>query len=530
MLASGTPSAGAAALQSPQTQALSSPKVVAFYYTWFDESSWNHTLSDQPTQGYISRDRGVMGRHIEQAQQAGIDAFIVAWYGPTGQHNQTEPNLAALLEEAAARNFKIGILFETDSPFFAGIGDVTTAMSHGISVHASHPAYLRADDGRPVFFFWRTEAYSVAAWGDVRSQVDPGHSSVWIADGVNTSYLATFEGHHLYSNTWNPPTDLTYTNQKFANLVSQASSQYGTAKSWVATVMPGYNDVGIRGGGGFARGRDGGAYFDTSWQAAIQSQPSWIVINSFNEWPEGTYIEPSAAFGDLFLQKTAHWSQQYKQGNANISPPVVEAPPAAAPDATVTQSAVVQSVVPQSYVETASTEGPSVGVGLLNVRSSPGTESQVLTMLSQGTPVAIIEEQNEWVHIEADGQRGWVFAAMINGLGSENLTTTASALESVQSDPQETSDVLVIGELARREDYPRFIPYSGPQLGEEVIVDVVILNLRSGPGTDTAIIDELAYGEELIVEDTSPTNPEWIQVRSSGDNTSTGWVYSSMVK
>lgn len=527
MLASGTPPAGAAALQSPQTQALSSPKVVAFYYTWFDESSWNNTLSDQPTQGYVSRDRGVMGRHIEQAQQAGIDAFIVAWYGPTGQHNQTEPNLAALLEEASARNFKIGILFETDSPFFAGIGDVTTALSHGIGVHATHPAYLRADDGRPVFFFWRTEAYSVSAWGDVRSQVDPGHSSVWIADGVNTSYLATFEGHHLYSNTWNPPADLTYTNQKFANLVNQASSQYGTPKSWVATVMPGYNDVGIRGGGGFARSRDDGAYFDSSWQAAIQSQPSWIVINSFNEWPEGTYIEPSAAFGDLFLQKSAHWSQQYKQGNVNIPPPVVAAVPAAPPN-----TIVAPEVAIDSYAETASaSEGPSVGVGLLNVRSSPGTESQVLTMLSQGTPVAIIEEQNEWVHIEADGQRGWVFAAMINGLSSENLATTTSVLAEVQSDTQETSDVLVVGELAIREEYPRFIPYSGPQLGKAVKVDVVILNLRSGPGTNTAIIDELQYGEELIVEDASPTNPEWIQVRSSaGDDTPIGWVYSSMVK
>ncbi|MBV7333864.1 hypothetical protein KFU94_37660 [Chloroflexi bacterium TSY] len=78
------------------------PLVLAFYYSWFDETTWSlQKLSDLPAQPYASRDRGVMGRHIEQAQRAGIDAFVVAWYGPHGVSNQTEPNLVALLEEAA---------------------------------------------------------------------------------------------------------------------------------------------------------------------------------------------------------------------------------------------------------------------------------------------------------------------------------------------------------------------------------------------------------------------------------------------
>jgi hypothetical protein len=39
--------------------------VLAFYYNWFDEHSWGPKVPDQPAQPYVSRDRGVMARHID---------------------------------------------------------------------------------------------------------------------------------------------------------------------------------------------------------------------------------------------------------------------------------------------------------------------------------------------------------------------------------------------------------------------------------------------------------------------------------
>ncbi len=307
-------------------QSAGDPLVFAFYYPWFDNSTWTYDkLSDLPAEPYVSADRGVMGRHIDQAKAAGIDAFLVAWYGPGGG-NQTESNLAALLEEAAARNFKIGVLFETTSPFFAGSGDAQAALQHLQNSHVNHPAFLRVD-GRPVVFFWRPNLYGVETWRTIRAAVDPNFSQIWIGEGLDTSYLAVFDGHHLYSNTWNPPADLNATNQKFAGRVATARESYGAYKFWVATVMPGYNDVKVRGGGGFARDREGGNYFGQSWQAAIASGPNWIVINSFNEWPEGSYIEPSAAFGDLFIGLAANYSAQFKSGGgATIAAAALPAP------------------------------------------------------------------------------------------------------------------------------------------------------------------------------------------------------------
>ncbi len=413
---------------APLAQSSADPLVLAFYYTWFDENTWSYdSLSDLPAQPYASRDRGVMGRHIEQAQAAGIDAFVVAWYGPGGD-NQTEGNLAALLEEAAARNFRICVLFETDSPFFGGVQDVTAALQHLGAVHAAQPAYLRVD-GRPVVFFWRPTLYGVDTWRSIRSQSDPGYSQVWISEGTDIGLLAVFDGHHLYSNTWNPPADLAALNQKFAARVAVAAADVGAPKLWVATVMPGYNDAKIR-ASGFARDRENGAYFAQSWQAAIAAAPSWIVINSFNEWPEGSYIEPSAAFGDQYLALAAQWSGTFKGGAGQTARPAALPPPnpAAAP--------VAPAALPLNLPEV--TEPTAfVTVDLLNLRAGPGTDYAIVAQLAQGEALPITGQdptQPDWVQVQSQSETGWVYAPLIQTGGPLDQVAAVSAAAAAVQD------------------------------------------------------------------------------------------------
>lgn len=379
---------------APPAQSTSAPLVAAFYYTWYDENSWSSAqLSDLPAAPYVSRDRATMGRHIDQAKAAGIDAFLVAWYGPGGDTNQTEANLAAMLEEAAARNFKIGILFESDSPFMGGVDAIGAGLQHALGVHANHPAYLRAD-GKPVIFFWRPGIYGLGTWRALRSQVDPGNGALWIAEGVDTSLLEVFDGHYLYSNTWNPPADLTATNQKFARLVDSMRQRTGAPRLWVATVMPGYDDVRIRPNSGFARDRDGGNYYAQSWQAAIASAPNWVVVTSFNEWPEGSYIEPSTAYGDQYLGLTANWSGQFKAGGG--APVAVT--PTPAPE------------TPTAYVATA----------LLNLRAGPDTRHALLGTAGEGAALAITgkpEGGTNWWQVQSDAGTAWVFGELVRAAG-----------------------------------------------------------------------------------------------------------------
>jgi hypothetical protein len=397
-------------------QSSSDPLVLAFYYTWYDENTWTPAqLSDLPAQPYVSRDRGVMARHIDQAKAAGIDALIVAWYGPGGD-NQTESNLSGMLDEAAARGFRIGILLETDSPFLGSSDAVSGALQHALSAHANQAAYLRVD-GRPVIFFWHPTIYGVETWRAIRNQVDPNHSSIWIAEGIDMSYQAVFDGHYLYSNTWNPPNDLTYTNQKFARWVETARQQQGAYKFWVATVMPGYNDIRIRPNSGFVQDREGGGYYARAWQAAIASQPNWVVITSFNEWPEGTYIEPSQAYGDQYLGLTAQWSQQFKAGGgvvvaAGALPPITAPSPTATPQPEPSQ--------PTAFVQ----------VDLLNLRAGPGTDFAIVGTANLNSALVIVgrnPEYADWWQVRSGDQVAWVFAQMVRAAGPLDQVGTAEA-------------------------------------------------------------------------------------------------------
>ena len=71
--------------------------------------------------------------------------------------------------------------------------------------------------------------------------------------------------------------------------------------------------------------RQNGATYDNLWKAAIKAHPDGVTITSFNEWGEGTQIEPAAArrgysaydgaWGLLgtaaqraYLTRTAYWS------------------------------------------------------------------------------------------------------------------------------------------------------------------------------------------------------------------------------
>jgi hypothetical protein len=93
------------------------------------------------------------------------------------------------------------------------------------------------------------------------------------------------------------------------------------------SVGPGYN--GVRAGElSISRGRDNGATYDNLWRAALRAKPDGITITSFNEWGEGTQIEPAEAMpGYLsyngswgltgaaaemsYLTRTAYWAARF---------------------------------------------------------------------------------------------------------------------------------------------------------------------------------------------------------------------------
>jgi hypothetical protein len=267
--------------------------VLAYYYAWWDPSNFGRTLF-QPGQAYNSDDVNVIQRHVQQAQSAGIDGFVMSWYG---NGDRTDTNLAHLLEIAQKSGFRATIHFETSH--FWNADDVIAQLKAFYSNRLNHPAIVRYQ-GRPVIFFWAVNKYDNATWSAIRAQVDPNHDAVWIADGDQFGVLGgdAWDGISPYAIAWsaNPSAQLPAWGAKAAAVAPD--------KLYIPPVSPGCDDSAAR-ATTCARNRGDGAYYQATWDGALASNPQWaIMVSTFNEWMEATQIEPSVQYGDQYLQIT----------------------------------------------------------------------------------------------------------------------------------------------------------------------------------------------------------------------------------
>jgi hypothetical protein len=107
-------------------------------------------------------------------------------------------------------------------------------------------------------------------------------------------FLNFTDGIHTYA-----PVGLSTSN--ISAIYDEASdAAHDKNKTFVATVMPGYNDTKIR-SPGYAVDRQNGTYYTSFWSVATACFPDGYVITSFNEWHEGTEIEPSLEYGYQYI-------------------------------------------------------------------------------------------------------------------------------------------------------------------------------------------------------------------------------------
>ncbi len=305
---------------------------LAFYYAWYDQNSWTSGIvADQPAQRYNSYERPTIERHVAQAKQAGLDGLILAWLGP---NNPTDANLNTLLSVVSGSDFLVSLYFETTSPFLTSRDAVRDALRRAMDF-TNHPNWVRKG-GKPVIFFWRPAAVAraggesaVDTWRSLRQEVDPNHSTIWIGEGDDFSYLAAFDGIHPYSVAWSD--DPAGTLSLYGQRTRAKAAQLGEPKLWVPVIQPGYDDLRTGRGDAFARSREDGAFFARTFEGALASQPDWaIIVNSFNEWCEGTMIEPSVTYGNKYLDLARGFAGRYKS-YAAAPPPAPAAAPAPAP-------------------------------------------------------------------------------------------------------------------------------------------------------------------------------------------------------
>lgn len=305
----------------------------AFYYPWYNAPWDSSILLDRPSIGYYnSSDQSVITYHVNKAQWAGIDGFLSSWWGPG---DQTDSNLGLLLNIAAAKGFKAMINFETlenDKP--RSPSTIVTWLTYALSTHGSHPAYMKVG-GMPVIVLWASDTIPAATWEQIFENVRArGFDATYIAmtagDWPTTLSLESANGWHYYNILF-----VIQAADEVPTILAQAYSRVrrtvrnypllmwdGPPRIWAATAQPGYDDHLIPGRANPILDRDNGALYRATFDAAINCNPDWIFLTSWNEWWEHTHIEPSVNHGNKYLQITREYANAWKgspsEGSGNV--------------------------------------------------------------------------------------------------------------------------------------------------------------------------------------------------------------------
>ena len=271
----------------------------AFFYQWFDPSSWNRAKIDYPAIGrYSSDDRSVMREQIEQAKQAGIQGFIVSWKDSVVNTRR----LHALADVAAQEHFSLAMIYQgldfNRHPL--PVAEVAADFKTFQAQFASNPVFYRLG-GKVLTIFSGTWEFShddvAKVTRDVRARMLVLSTEKSVAGYQRIADVT--DGDAYYWSSVNPQTNPTYASK----LIQMSRAIHADGKYWIAPFAPGFDARLV--GGQKAVPRNNGATLRTEYNMAIKSSPDMLGLISWNEFSENTYVEPSVHYGRTFLNVLA---------------------------------------------------------------------------------------------------------------------------------------------------------------------------------------------------------------------------------
>jgi hypothetical protein len=284
--------------QSPSTSFTSGAThpvpVFAYYYIWYDTTSWNRAKIDYPLLGrYSSDDISVMRQQVQEAKAAGIQGFIVSWKSTPALNRRLEQLAMVALEE----NFKLVIIYQgldfDRNPL--PVTQVAADLDFFIQNFANLSVFQVYS--KPLVIWSGTWKFTTAEINQVtqerRSKLLILASERNASDYQRVANMV--DGDAYYWSSVNPSTFPGY--QAKLDQMSQEVHKFDGL--WIAPAAPGFDARLI--GGTSVVARNNGQTFREEINAAMASSPDALGIISWNEFSENSYIEPSQQYGDQYL-------------------------------------------------------------------------------------------------------------------------------------------------------------------------------------------------------------------------------------
>jgi hypothetical protein len=249
---------------------------------------------------YDSGDPHVVEHHLLLMRLAGIDGVIVDWYGREDfrDHAILHRNTARLVAQAARLGMKVAVCYEDRTlPALVEAGRIAAAdrVSHvagEIGWLARHwfplDCHVRID-GRPLLLSFGRAGLDDGEWSRALADVRPAPAYMSQQQRRTAAVggfdwplpkegLAAVDRFEKESQAW--PQRIPVAFPRFADIYEQA----GVHASWGS--IP----------------DDDGRTFRTTLARALAAAPAVVQIATWNDWGEGTMIEPSREFGRRDLE------------------------------------------------------------------------------------------------------------------------------------------------------------------------------------------------------------------------------------
>lgn len=291
------------------------------YYGWkFSKSDTFPTFNDPPENLpiytfpqlglYSVNDETVLLYHMKLLHDAGIDGILVYWYG----FNMSQPHIFdeseyvtkliyKILDAAEAFNILVGIHIQNCDK--RSKETLTVDIEYIMKNYSSHSQYLRFNNKTVISIY---DPHETAGFFEVSSSMKKKYE--------NLMFLATCPSTDHLHTAVNSDIDAIFTYQPVINLSWHSNvSRWKEMKRsfeerglmFIPTVGPGYNDTRISRYLGHSNSRNNGVNYEIMFQYALRNNDGLVIINSFNNWLEGTNIEPVVEYGLEFKYGEKTW-------------------------------------------------------------------------------------------------------------------------------------------------------------------------------------------------------------------------------
>jgi glycoprotein endo-alpha-1,2-mannosidase len=253
-----------------------------------------------PARGaYSSSDPRVLRAQMRDIAHAHVDQVVSSWWGWGSAEDERLPDVVRV-----ARRYRLTVAVHLEPYIGRSAASIGSDLQHLL------------DLGIRDVYVYRAEDFASDEWAGVNLRLS-GLRVFAQTNHVGFAARAGFAGFYTYD-------ILEYGGAKFGRFCRQA---HAAGILCAPSVGPGYQAYPVN-GDPRVKPRDAGATYDSMWRAALDARADLVTITSYNEWGEGTQIEPAGRGGRYesydgayglrgraaeraYLMRTAYWARSW---------------------------------------------------------------------------------------------------------------------------------------------------------------------------------------------------------------------------